>query len=533
MTDGSIEEFNNLPLNQVHEINYGDGKSSLRKEAADEKLVIQDSRIANSIDYKHKENYYHDYNDQVLLPHKMSEPGPRVIVGDVNNDGFDDFFITSSVGNDSELHIQNKNGEFSKIKVEAFNILKESENTDAAFIDYDLDGDLDLLTIGGGYQFPEGSEQYKIRIFENLGKLKFRETIDVLPEWRSNASVVEVFDFENDGDLDFFIGASVKPFKYPLPSNSGLFINEDGKFKNKTIEIAPDLQDIGIIKAIDWTDINKDGLFDLVLVGEWMPISIWINDGKKLIQKSNELGFEFTTGWWNSVESSDLNGDGLIDLIVGNLGMNYKYKASKEKPFTVYGSDFDLNGTYDIVLSTFYGDVVYPVRGKQCSSEQIPELKESFPSYETFANANLDDVYGEKLEEAYKLQAYEFRSGVFYQREDGKFDFKPFPNEAQIAPVNGIICEDVNNDNKLDLIVGGNLYQSEIETGRADMGTGHIIINENNEKWSVLPVWESGLYIDGDVKDLEPISINGESKKSIIIATSRDSIRVIKFLSQN
>lgn len=238
-------------------------------------------------------------------------------------------------------------------------------------------------------------------------------------------------------------------------------------------------------------------------------------------------------GWWNCIEAKDLDGDGFDDFVLGNLGLNYKYKASEEKPFYIYGGDYDNSGTNDIVLGTYYGDKIYPVRGKSCSSEQMPELLEKFETYTEFASAELFDVYGEEeLNKGIKYTADNFSSSILYQNENGGFELVHLPRIAQKSPLNDVIFQDMNHDSKMDMVLAGNLYQAEIETGRADAGTGLVLLNEGNRKWKSLSVYESGVYLANDVKSLETISIGKNRKENIIIAgNNRGPVEVLKLES--
>jgi hypothetical protein len=236
------------------------------------------------------------------------------------------------------------------------------------------------------------------------------------------------------------------------------------------------------------------------------------------------------TGWWNTIEKADLDNNGLDDYIIGNLGRNYKYKASKEKPFMLYAKDFDESGSADIVLGTYYGDVVYPVRGRTCSSQQIPDIKNKFPTFEKYAKADINQVYGDELETALKKEANEFSSLILYQDEAGKFTIKYLPVEAQIAPVNGIVVMDINNDKLKDIIIAGNFYQSEIETGRADSGTGKILINKGNKFFKTLTVYESGLFLNKDTKSLKLLGLGKNKQPALLAGNNKGQCQLIGFV---
>ncbi|RMD97259.1 MAG: VCBS repeat-containing protein [Deltaproteobacteria bacterium] len=266
-----------------------------------------------------------------------------------------------------------------------------------------------------------------------------------------------------------------------------------------------------------WTDLNGDGRPDLLLAGEWMPLTVLLQENGKLVNRTSEYFPQPLVGWWNCLRAADLDGDGRTDILAGNLGLNYKYKASFEKPFHIYADDFDGNGTFDIALGAYYGNILYPVRGRSCSSEQMPLLKKKFPTFSDFARADLAQVYGEGLSQAVHYEATFFSNAIFYQEESGKFSIVELPRLCQTAPVNDAVIFDLNGDQRPDLILGGNLYQSEIETGRADAGTGRVVLNKGGREWEPLPVYESGLFLDGDLKSLALIR-RGPQQASLLIA---------------
>jgi hypothetical protein len=527
-SNGKVSELPSVEINKVNEISY-DSEASPYVYKALEGIVNVVPGEDLGLDFKQEENYFNDYDVQVLLPHKMSEPGQQLVVGDVNGDGLDDLFIPAPLGQANKLFIQGKDGKFESTNESVFQSSGSYEAVDAILIDIEKDGDQDIIVCAGGYQFEAGSDKYGLRLYTNDGAGNYREVDNFAPSFKSNCQSIESFDLEGDGDLDFFVGASVTPYKYPLPDKSGLFINDgDGHFNNLIGDYSSELETIGIVKDILWTDLEGDGKNELVLAGEWMPISVFTWEGNNLTNRTDVLGFSETEGWWNTVEVSDLNNDGRLDLIGGNLGLNYKYKSSADKPFKVYSKDFDNSGSYDIVLSTYYGDEIYPVRGKSCSSEQIPSLNEKFPTFDEYAKADLFDVYGDQLDDAYKREVYDFSSCIFYNR-GGKFEKSVLPINAQIAPINGIVLIDFNEDGYLDLVLAGNLYQSEIETGRADMGTGLLMLNDKNEGFNCLSVTESGMYLDGDVKDLQSLQIKNNKKEAIIVHSNKDRVRIVTF----
>lgn len=395
--DGRMQVFENVPANQTLVVSYEQADQTYEPPRRQE-WVHELPAKQTGLDYFHWENPYDDYADQVLLPHKMSEQGPFVSVADVNGDGLEDVFVGSPHQQPAALFLQQPDGHFRKAPNPAFDADKTFEDTGSAFFDADGDGDLDLLVASGSYEWPDGDPLYQPRLYLNDGKGIFVKAADALPQWHSSASCVRPVDFDGDGDMDVFIGGRQKPKRYPEPGRSALWLNNgDGTFTNATAERCPELEFVGMVKDALWTDLDADGKADLIVVGEWMPITFWVQQNGKLVDQTEKYLPGSPVGWWNSVAAADLDGNGLTDIIVGNLGLNYKYKATPQRPFAVYAKDFDDNGTFDIVLGAYYGDIMYPVRGRTCSSQQIPEIKVKFPTFSDYAKADIKGVYGDEL----------------------------------------------------------------------------------------------------------------------------------------
>ncbi len=528
-SDGKTQVLENVSANQTLKLNYSDAVDS---NQTDELVALGEMADLGklNIDFRHYENEFKDFDIQILLPHEQSEYGPHIAVGDVNGDGLDDVYFPAPHQQMGRLYIQKEKSKFESRRQDLFYEDRNFEDGKCEFVDIDGDLDKDLIVSSTGYEFKSGSPLYKTRVYYNNGQGNFT-TRDFLDQGSSSSSCVRTCDYDNDGDVDIFIGGRLQPHAYPVPGTSVLLVNNgQGQFENKITEIAAELENIGMIHDAIWTDIDSDGDDDLIAVGEWMPVSVFINDNGILSNKTKDYFDTPLTGWWNSIELADLDNDGQNELVVGNLGTNYKYKANFDKPFTVYSKDIDNNGTHDIVLGTYYGDQLFPVRGKTCSTQQLPEFKDVYKTYTQYASLELENLYGERLEGAQKYEVNIFES-LILDLDNGKFNYLTLPHRAQMAPVNGIVIEDVDNDGLQDIIVAGNLYQSEIETGRADSGTGTILINNGNLKFKALSVLESGLYMNGDVKSIESITIGGS--KSIIAGVNNDYPKVFKFNDLN
>ena len=356
--DGKIQNLKNIKANQKLTLKHSDAISVVKQKVKIQK-IFKEITDSTGLDFIHKGNIHNDYKDQVLLPHKMSNPGPDIIVGDVNNDHLEDFYIGNASKSPGRLFIQNKNGTF-KIKDGPWENDSLFEETGALFFDADNDGDLDLYVASGGYDLPKGSKSFTDRLYINDGKGNFSKSPNSLPAITSNGSCVKAIDFDNDGDLDLFIGGRQVPGKYPFPARSYILENKSAngvvKFEDVTSSVAPDLLNAGMVTSAFCGDIDNDHWTDLVIAGEWMPICIF----KNIHGKFKKTTIEGTKGWWFSIDGADFDKDGDIDLVAGNLGLNFRYKASSDNTFDVYAGDFNNNGNSDIVLSYFQDGKQFP-----------------------------------------------------------------------------------------------------------------------------------------------------------------------------
>ncbi|MEM9917253.1 MAG: VCBS repeat-containing protein [Bacteroidota bacterium] len=475
--------------------------------------------------FQHRENNYDDYRDQILLPHKLSQTGPCLAVGDVNQDGLEDFFVGGASGQSGQLYLQSEQRKFIQCDVSALQQDALQEDVGAVFFDADGDEDLDLYVVSGGNESRRLSTFYQDRLYLNDEGTFVRS--NRLPSISSSGSCVRPYDFDGDGDKDLFVGGRVRPGKYPHPPQSYLLRNDDGHFKNVTEQLAPELSQVGMVTDGHWQDIDGDGQVELVLVGEWMPISVFQMKQGQFQNTTKEWGLVHTNGWWNSLEASDVDQDGDIDFIAGNLGLNYKFKASEEKPFTVFAKDFDRNGTNDVFLAKYHGEALVPVRGKECSSQQIPALEKKFTSYKQFANSDIHDILEGQTDQALRCEAKTFES-CWFENVDGRLQLRSLPTTAQFSTVNGILSQDVNGDQRPDLILVGNRYESEIETTRADASCGLVLLQEVTGTWRSTTVEESGLFAAKNVKSIQQIHLGKNREKAFLIGTNNDKIQLWK-----
>ena len=455
--------LSNLEVNKSITLSYADAKNE--QDLAREQITVFDTISASNlgIDYKHQSVTFDDYSLQLLLPQKQSTIDNALTVADVNNDGLEDIFIGNTMGFPAELYIQNTLGNFEKTNEALFEKDKAFNDNNALFFDADNDGDLDLYVASGNYSQPENDPLLQDRLYINDGKGKLRK--GKLPTMLSVTKAITASDYDNDEDQDLFIGGRVIPGKYPNAPQSHLLENRNGNFVNVTSQKASELEVIGLVNDAKFSDYDNDGDKDLIVVGEWMPITFFNND-KGNFTKVN-LPSNTKTGWFQTIKPIDFDADGDDDYFVGNFGENNKFHPTENKPLHIYANNFDDNGTYDIALSKSSDGILFPVRGKECSSQQTPFLNEKIKSYKAFANSSLIDVYGEEnIETALHLEASSFSSYYIKNNGNGNFEFNSLPNQAQFGPTLDFEFIDLDKDNLVQVIGIGGIYDSEVETIR-------------------------------------------------------------------
>ena len=520
--DGKIQVLNSIKTNQRLTIKYVEAIA--QKKFIPTIIPFFKGNRSKPL-FIHRENFYDDYKKEILLPHKQSQNGPKIIVGDINGDKLEDFYIGGAAGQAGVLIGQQANGKYGASSRAVFKADSAYEDLGGVFFDADGDGDQDLYVISGGNEFEPNSTYLQDRLYLNNGQEGFKKAHNLLPQMLSSGGTATASDFDGDGDQDLFVGGRLTPGKYPYAPRSYVLRNEGGRFVDVTEAVAPELMYPGLITSAIWTDFNGDGTDDLIAVGEWTGILMFKNDGGELINVSKQYGMDQQTGWWNKVLAVDLDKDGDQDYILGNLGLNYKYQASFEEPFEVYANDFDENGSTDIVLGYYNNGTCYPVRGRQCSAEQMPMIAEKFPSFEEFGSANIKKVYGDKLDEALHLKANNFASSIL-MNNGGEFELHQLPVEAQFAPINGIIATDFNYNGTVDLLLAGNLFQAEVETGRADAGRGLLLLGDGKGNFETVSQEESGFFAPFDVKDLAMIYTGVDKPRVVLVANNNFSLQV-------
>ncbi|PWL38018.1 hypothetical protein DKG77_06920 [Flagellimonas aquimarina] len=524
---GKMQQKLHVPSNTVISFSESEATMNIKKPKERTKHFQEVSAKGLGLDFTHRENAYDDFEEEILLPYKQSNLGPFLTKGDINNDGLLDLHVGGAAGQAGQLYLQSDRG-FTKVDSPALTNDAQYEDMESVLFDFDGDKDLDLYVVSGGNEFAEHSSYHADRIYINNGNGQFdRLHSDALSSYPKNGKTVSIIDYDKDGDNDILVGNRVVPKNYPKHQSSVLYENMEGELVDVTQKVAPGLANFGIINDLQVTDINNDGWEDFIAVGEWTGIGIFINQ-----QGTFEKTEENTTalnekGWWFSISETDVNNDGLKDYIIGNAGLNIKFKASSEKPFKVYAADFDENGTNDIVLSKKYNGTYVPVRGRECSSQQMPFIKDKFETYSEFANASLVDIYGEKLDASYESSVTEFRSIVLINKGDLNFEKVLLPAESQSFPLLDCVLIDINKDGYEDMIPVGNIYGTEVETPRLDAISGLILLSNGKDGYTSLSNQESGLFLDGNVKDIEIIG-NQKNEKYIINTVNNGPLSVHK-----
>jgi hypothetical protein len=504
--DGKSQVITGEKTNQTITLKYTDATEAKKTIKTSANTLYQD--VTNKLiptPAVHHENRYNDFDDEILLPRMLSTEGPGIITGDVNNDKLTDFVLLGAAGDPLKLYVQQPNGTFQFHPTASFNRDVMFESTCGALADYDHDGDLDLIIGSGGNQIEMPKLNFIVRIYKNDGRGNFMSEPTATPPVIGNFSTLVADDFDKDGDVDIFLGARNVPGNYGLPPRSYLLKNEQGKW----VDAAPAaLANAGMVTDASWTDIDGDGDNDLVVVGDWMPVMIFKNENGNI---GNPDILPSSNGWWNRIHAADLDGDGDQDFVVGNWGLNTKFKASAQRPLTMFVNDFDNNGKSEFIINWYppLDTIAYPFATKPELTAQLPGLKKQILKYKDYGNKTYDSLFTPEVRsKALSYSASNLETVVLWNN-GGKFEMQALPMEAQISPVFGIIADDLDGDGKKDIWLGGNFYAVKPQVGRYNANKGVFLKGTGNHSFVAVPASNSGISIDGEVRDAAVIAIKG------------------------
>jgi enediyne biosynthesis protein E4 len=466
---------------------------------------------ALGIDAVHRESPFLDFIQDRLMPNTMSSLGPKITLGDVNGDGLEDFYLGGGKDQPGKLYQQQANGIFKLMPQPDFNADQSQVDTDAAFIDVSGNGHLDLYVVSGGSDYPAGDSSYQDRIYLNDGKGNFTRSLSTLPEMWVSGSTVQVADLDNDGFPDLFVGGRYIPGNFPTAPRSYLLLNKgDGTFVDVTESFCPDLLNPGLVSDARLVRLNGDDWTDLVLTGEWMSPKVYLNQEGKSFQLKADAMPQGTSGWWKHLSVGDLDGDGDMDLLMGNHGENNPYRPSGKQPLRLISKDFDRNGSVDPIFTYYMADTNAFAFSRDELLGQIPSLKGKFSDYRSFATTPIDRFFTpEQLVGADTLYAMTLKSGYFRNDGNANFSFVPFPGEAQFSPMYATALVDINGDGHLDLLTGGNLKKTRVSSGQQDANFGFVFLGDGLGNFKAKNAASTGVLIRGDVRDIQVIKIQG------------------------
>jgi hypothetical protein len=485
------------------------------------------SASLTSLPYIHVAPETNDFKVQPLMPNMISYNCPRIAKGDINKDGLEDIFICGAQGQAGQLFIQQMNGNFLLNAQPDFTKDALYDDIDAVFFDADGDGDLDLYVVSGGYNFRAGDPNLQDRLYINTNGV-FNRNIQSLPVESLIGSCVRVADIDNDGDSDIFVGSRVMPGRYPESPGSLLLINDGkAKFTNAPASMKAPLDSLGMVTDAVWVDIDNDGTKDLIVCGEWMKLHLFLNKNGKLTDVSERYFPDSLSGWWNRLQLADMDGDGDMDLIAGNWGLNSPIKVSKSEPAIMFYNDFDNNGSVDPLICYYIQGKSYPMASRDEVTDQIVSLRQRFPTYDSYANATIENVLTAGQLKSAKQLATNYFESTYFENKNGVFEARKLPLQANFFPVFAICTGDFDHDGKQDMVLAGNTDHARIKIGKMDAGYGVLLKGDGKGNFEYVPQLKSGLSVRGSTRDL--IRISGKNGDRVIFAVNNQAPAIYSY----
>ncbi len=525
---GKYQMLKNLPANQTITLSQIDAVATYAYSfRRNDQPLFRDVTKEVQLDYLHQENTFIEYNREPFIPHFLSTAGPAFAVADVNGDGLEDLFLGGAKHQPGRIFLQNRQGKFEAVVDSTFIKDSQCEDVDAAFFDANGDDLPDLYVVSGGNEFFGRAEPLRDRLYLNAGDARFRKAEGMLPEIYANGACVKPADIDHDGDVDLFVGSRSLPWQYGIVPQSYLLVNDGrGKFTDETLGRAPELSEAGMVADAVWVDLNKDSYPDLIVVGEWMPVTVFYNQRGKFVDVTRKYGLQDTHGWWNTVAAADVNQDGFVDLVAGNLGLNSILKASRDKPVQMFINDFSGDGRWDQILAYYNGEKSYPLALPELMLSHIPSLRSKYPAYADYAGESVQDIFPRAQLEAVTVRtATEFASMLLTNNGNETFSIQPLPIEAQFSPVYAIAIDDFNQDGHQDVLVGGNFYGVPPDQGRYDASYGCLLLGDGKGTFAPSSLQDSGFMVTGEVRAIK--SVRTASGATLVMAARNNDTVVI------